>query len=105
MLDDKALMVVGQLSLVDLAGSERTNRTKNNGDRLREAGQSVGTNRTKNNGDRLREAGQSVAGYVPVFTAEQQPAPVALNRVYRLHNGHKALITGVERYYIFLPAS
>ncbi|XP_037092090.1 kinesin-like protein KIF23 [Pollicipes pollicipes] len=37
-LDDKALMVVGQLSLVDLAGSERTNRTKNNGDRLREAG-------------------------------------------------------------------
>lgn len=38
-LDDKALMVVGQLSLVDLAGSERTNRTKNNGDRLREAGQ------------------------------------------------------------------
>ena len=41
-LDDKALMVVGQLSLVDLAGSERTNRTKNNGDRLREAGQSSG---------------------------------------------------------------
>ena len=32
-------MVISQLSLVDLAGSERTNRTKNSGDRLKEAGQ------------------------------------------------------------------
>ena len=30
---------MSQLSLVDLAGSERTNRTKNSGDRLKEAGQ------------------------------------------------------------------
>lgn len=29
---------MSQLSLVDLAGSERTNRTKNTGQRLREAG-------------------------------------------------------------------
>jgi kinesin family protein 23 len=29
---------VSQLSLVDLAGSERTKRTKNTGNRLREAG-------------------------------------------------------------------
>lgn len=29
---------MSQLSLVDLAGSERTNRTKNSGDRLKEAG-------------------------------------------------------------------
>lgn len=35
---DKRSMVVSQLSLVDLAGSERTNRTKNTGQRLREAG-------------------------------------------------------------------
>lgn len=34
----KKLMTVSQLSLVDLAGSERTNRTKNTGQRLREAG-------------------------------------------------------------------
>lgn len=31
--------MISQLSLVDLAGSERTNRTKNSGDRLKEAGQ------------------------------------------------------------------
>jgi kinesin family member 23 len=31
-------MTISQLSLVDLAGSERTNRTKNTGQRLREAG-------------------------------------------------------------------
>ena len=30
---------MSQLSLVDLAGSERTNRTKNYGDRLKEAGE------------------------------------------------------------------
>lgn len=36
---DKNRVVVSQLSLVDLAGSERTNRTKNSGDRLKEAGQ------------------------------------------------------------------
>lgn len=35
---DKSSMIVSQLSLVDLAGSERTNRTKNTGQRLREAG-------------------------------------------------------------------
>jgi len=29
---------VSQLSLVDLAGSERVQRTKNHGDRLKEAG-------------------------------------------------------------------
>ena len=34
----KKYLVVSQLSLVDLAGSERTNRTKNTGQRLREAG-------------------------------------------------------------------
>ena len=38
-LQDKNRAVVSQLSLVDLAGSERTNRTKNAGDRLKEAGQ------------------------------------------------------------------
>jgi len=32
------VIIVGQLSLVDLAGSERNNRTKTQGDRLREAG-------------------------------------------------------------------
>ena len=36
---DKNRVIVSQLSLVDLAGSERTNRTKNSGDRLKEAGQ------------------------------------------------------------------
>ncbi|KAI8511007.1 Kinesin-like protein kif23, partial [Branchiostoma belcheri] len=36
-LQDKAQVCVSQLALVDLAGSERTNRTKNTGDRLREA--------------------------------------------------------------------
>jgi len=34
----KQVVCVSQLSLVDLAGSERTNRTKNTGQRLREAG-------------------------------------------------------------------
>lgn len=37
-LQDKQNITVSQLSLVDLAGSERTNRTKNTGARLREAG-------------------------------------------------------------------
>ncbi|XP_070547007.1 kinesin-like protein KIF23 isoform X1 [Ptychodera flava] len=37
-VQDKEQICVSQLSLVDLAGSERTNRTKNSGDRLREAG-------------------------------------------------------------------
>lgn len=32
------MICISQLSLVDLAGSERTNRTKNTGQRLREAG-------------------------------------------------------------------
>lgn len=38
MVQDKRVVCVSQLSLVDLAGSERTNRTKNTGQRLREAG-------------------------------------------------------------------
>ncbi|XP_012534885.1 kinesin-like protein KIF23 [Monomorium pharaonis] len=37
-MQDKRVICVSQLSLVDLAGSERTNRTKNTGQRLREAG-------------------------------------------------------------------
>lgn len=37
-LQDREKVTVSQLSLVDLAGSERTNRTKNTGQRLREAG-------------------------------------------------------------------
>ncbi|XP_034950215.1 kinesin-like protein KIF23 [Chelonus insularis] len=37
-ISEKRLMCISQLSLVDLAGSERTNRTKNTGQRLREAG-------------------------------------------------------------------
>ncbi|KAL6261964.1 hypothetical protein P5V15_007047 [Pogonomyrmex californicus] len=37
-MQDKRIVCVSQLSLVDLAGSERTNRTKNTGQRLREAG-------------------------------------------------------------------
>lgn len=37
-LQDSSQLCVSQLSLVDLAGSERTNRTKNSGDRLKEAG-------------------------------------------------------------------
>lgn len=37
-MQDKRVVCVSQLSLVDLAGSERTNRTKNTGQRLREAG-------------------------------------------------------------------
>ncbi|XP_014219800.1 kinesin-like protein KIF23 [Copidosoma floridanum] len=37
-VQDKRVVCVSQLSLVDLAGSERTNRTKNTGQRLREAG-------------------------------------------------------------------
>jgi len=37
-VQDKDKITVSQLSLVDLAGSERTNRTKNTGQRLREAG-------------------------------------------------------------------
>lgn len=36
---DKNRVAISQLSLVDLAGSERTNRTKNTGSRLKEAGQ------------------------------------------------------------------
>jgi kinesin family protein 23 len=38
-MQDKRVVCVSQLSLVDLAGSERTNRTKNTGQRLREAGE------------------------------------------------------------------
>lgn len=41
-LQEKELITLSQLSLVDLAGSERTNRTKAEGNRLREAGRSVG---------------------------------------------------------------
>ena len=37
-MQDKRVVCVSQLSLVDLAGSERLNRTKNTGQRLREAG-------------------------------------------------------------------
>ncbi|XP_017885702.1 kinesin-like protein KIF23 isoform X2 [Ceratina calcarata] len=37
-IQDKRVATVAQLSLVDLAGSERINRTKNTGQRLREAG-------------------------------------------------------------------
>ena len=37
-VQDKRVVCVSQLSLVDLAGSERTNRSKNTGQRLREAG-------------------------------------------------------------------
>lgn len=37
-VEDRSKITVSQLSLVDLAGSERTNRTKNTGQRLREAG-------------------------------------------------------------------
>lgn len=37
-MQDRRTITVSQLSLVDLAGSERTNRTKNTGARLREAG-------------------------------------------------------------------
>lgn len=37
-VQDRNKINVSQLSLVDLAGSERTNRTKNTGQRLREAG-------------------------------------------------------------------
>lgn len=37
-IQDKRTITVSQLSLVDLAGSERTSRTKNTGQRLREAG-------------------------------------------------------------------
>ncbi|VVC96494.1 kinesin-like protein KIF23 [Leptidea sinapis] len=37
-IQNKELLTISQLSLVDLAGSERTNRTKNTGQRLREAG-------------------------------------------------------------------
>ncbi|XP_040825310.1 kinesin-like protein KIF23 isoform X2 [Ochotona curzoniae] len=48
-LQEKEQIVISQLSLVDLAGSERTNRTKAEGNRLREAGninQSLMTLRT-----------------------------------------------------------
>uniref|UniRef100_A0A8C5JK95 Kinesin-like protein n=1 Tax=Junco hyemalis TaxID=40217 RepID=A0A8C5JK95_JUNHY len=48
-LQDKEQITLSQLSLVDLAGSERTNRTKAEGNRLREAGninQSLMTLRT-----------------------------------------------------------
>lgn len=37
-VQDKRVVCVSQLSLVDLAGTERTNRSKNTGQRLREAG-------------------------------------------------------------------
>ena len=37
-MQDIDKICVSQLSLVDLAGSERTGRTKNAGDRLKEAG-------------------------------------------------------------------
>ena len=37
-LQEKEQITLSQLSLVDLAGSERTNRTKAEGNRLREAG-------------------------------------------------------------------
>uniref|UniRef100_A0A2C9JIG8 Kinesin-like protein n=1 Tax=Biomphalaria glabrata TaxID=6526 RepID=A0A2C9JIG8_BIOGL len=37
-VQDSEKICVSQLSLVDLAGSERSNRTKNSGDRLKEAG-------------------------------------------------------------------
>lgn len=37
-IQNKKFLSISQLSLVDLAGSERTNRTKNTGVRLREAG-------------------------------------------------------------------
>lgn len=37
-VQDKRIVCISQLSLVDLAGSERTNRSKNTGQRLREAG-------------------------------------------------------------------
>lgn len=37
-IQNKKFLSISQLSLVDLAGSERTNRTKNTGQRLREAG-------------------------------------------------------------------
>ncbi|KAJ8707721.1 hypothetical protein PYW07_011398 [Mythimna separata] len=37
-IQNKKFLNISQLSLVDLAGSERTNRTKNTGQRLREAG-------------------------------------------------------------------
>ncbi|XP_054160188.1 kinesin-like protein KIF23 [Oppia nitens] len=37
-LQDNRFLTISQLSIVDLAGSERTIRTKNTGDRLREAG-------------------------------------------------------------------
>ena len=38
-LQEKEQLTIRQLSLVDLAGSERTNRTKAEGNRLREAGE------------------------------------------------------------------
>lgn len=38
---EKEQITLSQLSLVDLAGSERTNRTKAEGNRLREAGRST----------------------------------------------------------------
>ena len=37
-IQDDRFLITSQLSIVDLAGSERTVRTKNTGDRLREAG-------------------------------------------------------------------
>jgi len=40
-MQDKRVVCISQLSLVDLAGSERTNRTKNTGQRLREAGKTL----------------------------------------------------------------
>lgn len=44
-IQDKRVVCISQLSLVDLAGSERTNRTKNTGQRLREAGEKIVKNK------------------------------------------------------------
>lgn len=44
LFQERELISLSQLSLVDLAGSERTNRTKAEGNRLREAGGCFDTN-------------------------------------------------------------
>lgn len=65
-VQDKSKMMVSQLSLVDLAGSERTNRTKNSGQRLREAGNINNSLMTLRNClDILRENSQT-GGYKKV---------------------------------------
>jgi kinesin family member 23 len=46
-VEDKDILQISQLSLIDLAGSERSKRTKNDGDRLREAG-NVSSRHVKN---------------------------------------------------------